>query len=388
MRQGQQNPSDSSTNFFWVIVIIIGTGLIVWWFEKQYIVTGLFYIRIYEIFGVQTVMQVVNDLARVLHLPPVDLSSLTDALNYMSTAGWKEVGFDNVIELSDTVGNWLKYPFAFITAILALFLYFRHSGNAFRKVFNMQTLRNSEYKLWPQITPVVKLDLVNTPLHKGPWAVAKLPLDYCKEHNLIRVETQKSKLVWTIIPSSAQRIFIMQLGPLWRGLNALPIHLQALLVIFLARTHKDSKVADDLMDQIAASSASGKLNFSGVREQLRKYQNSRILAWVIPRHAYVGTVMARLLEIGRSDGVLAAAEFLWLKPLDRRMWYMLNSVGRQTPVIEVAGLFSHWLAEKKLGCALRVPTIKMAIEALDEDIKQTLYIAEGETWQQLINNAA
>ena len=59
-----------------------------------------------------------------------------------------------------------------------------------------------------------------------------------------------------------------------------------------------------------------------------------------------GILIASLLEMARIDGVLASAEFLWLKPVDRRMWYMLNCVGRQTAVAEIAGLFAHWQAEK------------------------------------------
>ncbi len=387
MRQGQQNQSDPSSNFFWALVIVFGVVLILWWKQKEAIISAVFYLRLYEIFVIDIFAKTINEVAGLLHLPTLNLSSLKADLQYITATPWSQVGFEDLASVSGSVGNWMKYPLAIFSAGLAFFLYFKHSGGNLRKVYTMESLKLVEDKNWPQITPVIKLDLVKQPLDKGAWAIARLPLTYCKEHNLIRVEPQQGKLTWVVIPTAAQRIFVMQLGPLWRGLNALPIHVQALLVIFLACAHKDRKIADALLSQIAASSADGKLNFSGVREQLRKYQSSRILAWVIPRHAYVGAMLARLLEIARSDGVLATAEFLWLKPLDRRLWFMLNSVGRQTAVIEVAGLFAHWLAEKKLGCALRVPTIKMAIDGLEADIKETLYIAEGETWQSF-NNAA
>ena len=387
MRQGQQSQGDSSSNFLWAMVIVIGVVLILWWKQKEAIVSTVFYIRLYEIYVVQVFANLINEVASLLHLPTLNISSISDDIAYITTTPWSQVSFDGLSKLSANVGSWTKYPLAVCSAVLAFFLYFKQSGQNFRKSYSMNSLKSVEDKNWPVITPVVKLDLVKQSLDKGAWAIARLPLDYCKEHNLIRVEPQQGKLVWTVIPSAAQRIFVMQLGPLWRGLNALPPHVQALLVIFLACAHKERKIADGLLSQIAASSASGKLDFSGVRELLRKYQSSRILAWVIPRHAYVGTLMARLLEIARSDGVLATAEFLWLKPLDRRLWYILNSVGRQVAVIEVAGLFAHWLAEKKLGCALRVPTVKMALEGLELDIKETLYIAEGETWQSF-NSAA
>ena len=65
-------------------------------------------------------------------------------------------------------------------------------------------------------------------------------------------------------------------------------------------------------------------------------------------NAYVYSFMATLLEVSRSDGVLASSEFLWLKPLDRRLWYVLNHVGRQTAVVEVAEQFLTGWLEKRL----------------------------------------
>ena len=86
--------------------------------------------------------------------------------------------------------------------------------------------------------------------------------------------------------------------------------------------------------------------------------------------------MASMLELARTDGVLASAEFLWLKPLDRKLWYMLNSVGRQTAVPEIAGAFAHWTAEKKTKRALRVPMVDEAAKSLEVAMKEIIYEAD------------
>ena len=322
----------------------------------------------------------INYVLTFFNLPPANTLSLHDALVYITSSHSSEVTFEQLSNMSSQVGKWWCYPFAFLSCLMGIALYIR-GDSGYRRTYNMKTFKELEHKNWLQITPVLKIDLVKQDIDKGPWAMARLPLDYCKDHNLVRVETVQNKLVWLLNPGPAQRAFVLQLGPLWRGLNSLPVHIQALMVIFLACGLREREVADRFLIQVAGSSGSGKLDFSGVKEQLYKYQNCRILAWVIPRHAYVGTIMATLLEIARSDGVLANAEFLWLKPLDRRLWYILNSVGRQTAVIEVAGLFAHWLAEKKLGCALRVPIVKEAITGLETEIKDTLYIREEDSWR-------
>ena len=104
--------------------------------------------------------------------------------------------------------------------------------------------------------------------------------------------------------------------------------------------------------------------------------NCDLIAKVVYRHAYVMTVMAAMLELSRCDGVLATSEFVWLKPLDRQLWYVLNDMGRQTPSIESAGVFAHLAAEKKFGRPLRVPMVDEAVVALGEALEEILYEPE------------
>jgi intracellular multiplication protein IcmP len=134
-----------------------------------------------------------------------------------------------------------------------------------------------------------------------------------------------------------------------------------------------------LLNQIAVSSTSDKLDFKGVRELVKKYKNTKFAKLAEHHHAYLLTVMATLLESARTDGVLATAEFLWLKPLDRPLWYMLNAVGRQTAFPEIGGAFAHWIAEKRMQRPLKVPMIDEAVKALDLAIKEIIYEPDDAT---------
>lgn len=151
-------------------------------------------------------------------------------------------------------------------------------------------------------------------------------------------------------------------------------------MFFSAKAQRQSDLAKELLEQIAASSVSGKLNFTTIEELALKCENSKLMKWIEARHAYVYSFMATLLQQARLDGVLASAEFLWLKPLDRRLWYVLNSIGRQTVVVEVAGPFAHWLAEKKLKRPLRTPVVSEAVHALEHSVQEILYIDESQRW--------
>ena len=66
--------------------------------------------------------------------------------------------------------------------------------------------------------------------------------------------------------------------------------------------------------------------------------------------------------------------------VDRRMWYMLNSVGRQTSTVEVSGVFSHWLAEKRMERAVKTPMVKEAVSAYKAALEEILYVDESELW--------
>jgi intracellular multiplication protein IcmP len=91
--------------------------------------------------------------------------------------------------------------------------------------------------------------------------------------------------------------------------------------------------------------------------------------------------MASLLELARTEGVMATAEILWLKPLDRRMWYVLNNIGRQVSFVECAGPIAHWLSEKKLNRPLRIPLVEGAVTAMQLALDDVLYIEEKERWR-------
>ncbi len=133
-----------------------------------------------------------------------------------------------------------------------------------------------------------------------------------------------------------------------------------------------------MLSQISRSTEQGKLNFSGTQQLLKKYGDHKNVQQTVERHAYQFTVMASMLEFARLDGVLASADFLWLKPVDRKMWYMLNSIGRQTAFSEVAGAFCHWQSEKELGKKINVPMVKEAVTSLDEAINNILYVPDEE----------
>jgi intracellular multiplication protein IcmP len=162
----------------------------------------------------------------------------------------------------------------------------------------------------------------------------------------------------------------MQLGPYWEGFEHCSPPAYALAGVFMARMNRDRDAANLILHTIDRTYVSGKPDFSVARPIVKKYQNTEAVQEIIAKHAYVLTVISSLLAAARDDGVVPSSEFLWLKPIDRRLWYMLNCIGRQTPYAEVGGPFAHWRAEKVMGRRSLVPMIDEAIRALEIAIKE------------------
>lgn len=372
----QQQGGDRSLDFLWLIVLIVGSFLLLWYFGKTYIAMIVFTIKLYEIDLIYFVMGYWGKLIDAFGFPLPNLSALTAWTDFIHKSYGATVDFSVLANLSTAVGKYLRFPVMIALTLMGVTLYFGSSSQRFRRVYNMQQLKFEERSNWPQITPVIDVDLLKAPLDDPPWAMAQDPMRFCKKYHLINEEIRDGKTLATLRHGAAYRVLSLQVGPRWRGINALPNYLQALIAIFATRIAGDKRAADDLVEKIAASSSKGKIEFFNTKELLLKHLDAKPVAKIIRLHGYVTTVMASLLAASREAGVLSTSEFIWLKPMDRRMWYMMNSVGRYTAVSEIVGAFAHWQAERKLGLPLMTPMVEEAVKGLEIALSEILYKPE------------
>ncbi|OJA00451.1 hypothetical protein BEV13_03575 [Rickettsiella grylli] len=365
----QQQSADNSLAPLWIILCIFLLGWLLWAFFHTQIVAFALQIKFWESRLIAWVIPTETQL-------PLDIHRLIPS----------HVSFSQLLDVSSVLGHYLRYPIMLLLVVFALIIYFSHVNLQFKKFYTMQTLAEAERKNWPQISPVIKLDLVKEDIDKGPWAMALSPMQFAKKYHLLHEEKIIPSMTMTakkhnqrtvsIKREAARHIFIMQCGEYWQGIDALKPATKALFAIFAARANRDRDGALKVLLQIAESTFYGRLNFSGVDALLSKHKNTHTVQRVIYHHAYVLTVMASMLEWARKDGVLATADFLWLKPTDRILWFMLNSVGRQTAFAEVSGPFAHWNVERAMGRRLMMPRVEEAVNGLEAAVKDTLYIPD------------
>jgi intracellular multiplication protein IcmP len=374
-QQQGQGGGNESLDFLWIVAVLVIGVVAVWYFYSAQITSFVFWIRLYEIKLINWVVEPLKTFFEFLNLP----FPSTDALNawerYIKTRPAK-VPFSLVAQVSYVVGAYLRFLTLLVLGLLGLYIFRKHIGLKFKSIFSMLTLKKAEQEVWPQSRPTLALNLLKDDISKGPWAMALTTLAFCEKHQIIESQEIEGHWVGKLIEGPAYRVFSLQTGRLWMGPKHLKLHVKALFTIFAAKANHDSEVANKLLDQISASAGSSKLNFSGVQPLFDKYYNTEPVQHIIARHAYLLTIMASMLEQARTDGVLASAEFLWLKPLDRPLWYMLNSVGRRVAVPEISGAFAHWIAEKELGGAIRTPMVDSAIKGMRIELENTLYLPD------------
>lgn len=361
-QQQQSGSSDNSMAPVWIMILLFVTAFLLWKVGHQYIVSAIFAINMLQAKAVHFFLggeHLVNEMYLMQTLDP-------------SSVDWSQLMF-----LSKNVGNFTRYPIIIVFLLFVLLLYKSNVVMKYRKTHNMKTLQQQEQNNWTAIMPVVNVDLVSEDINKGPWAMALTPMEFARKYKLLRKEDKLldnplpgMEMTASIRKGDAKRVFTLQLGPYWDGFEYAPPQARALAAVFLARINRDRNAATTILETLNRTYAQGKIDYSVADATLRKYKNEANIQEIIGKHAYLLTVLASLLENARLDGVVPSSEFLWLKPTDRRLWYMLNCVGRQTPFAEVAGPFAHWKAEKAMGRRSLVPMIDEAIKALEIAIKE------------------
>lgn len=367
---GQSDPSGGGGDknafaLLWVIALIMGVGFLIWWFYSEQLKLAFLYLRKWE-----------------AQFAALFTDRLDNLIQELSVASPSDVTMEAAAYVSNEVGSFLMYPAIGLLILMGLYLLKNHSYLRWHTKHSMDSLARQEQKNWPQISPVVPLDLVEQDVNKGPWAMSLNPMEFAKKYKLLHVEkVSDPRAQWrgsenyraTLDKERTYRVLVSQMGPIWQGANRLPPHAKALFAIFCARIEHQPDEARSYIYELAAEAAKGEMHYKRTDEFLKKYGNAKAVQMCLKRHAYVYTVMASLLELARTDGVFASADFLWLKPLDRNLWYILNTVGRQVAPAEVAGPWAHWLAEKEMHRALSVPMIDEAIKGLEFALSLIVY---------------
>lgn len=398
---GPQDQGGEKNTYYilWMIALVVLVGGLIWYFFDTQLKMFFIALRKYELIAIYAVLAFLPYDLFARFLPwfsiPDFSQQVAEDLILVRQITSQNISLEIAEALSNEVGEFIRYPASLLMVGLAWYVYHNHILMRFTRKHNMKTLVESENPSWPQIRIVNKIDLLKEDLDSGPWAMAMTPMQFAKKYKLITVDfaekvgsgfskTEAPEFKVTLNRLRAERAFSAQLGQPWRSVAAMAPYRRAIFAVLAAKGCRDSKKALDLIAQLAGSAGDGKLDLRGADELWQAHYKNNLVERVCKQHGYESTVMAGMVQLAREDGVLASADFLWVKPIDRRLWYVLNNVGRQTPAAEVGGIFCHWYNELALKRPLSVPVVEAAVDALELALSEVIYVPDEKERQEIM----
>jgi len=289
------------------------------------------------------------------------------------------VTWGQLLLVAGEVGRFVRWPVVTVCGLLIAFIATRPRAGRFVRVMDFNALKQRNAALWPRTKPVSDIDLIQAHPDRGPWARAKSPIQFAVEHGLLRdvsgdvVGEAVAYANYQIDEAKAAGVMAAQLGAPWpEDVQQLPFMVRALFAAFAAYIARDKANADILLDQMGrtfrekTARQPHRMHLAGMDSQvLDAYGDEPLVLEVIEKHHYVTTVMSVLLAVARErSGILATADFIWLKTVERRLHYALNQVGRRTSWVEASGIRSHLDAEQIAGQSIAAPQIDTAVTGL------------------------
>jgi intracellular multiplication protein IcmP len=389
----QKNEPDQSFSLLIMGGFIFAMLWLIWHFFKHPILEVMRWVRFSEMWLVNLFVanryDVCLDWLRNAKFadpnPSPDMIGLTNncfGVSYLQSVpaedirGYYTLSADGVGSIERGVMNYLRWPFALLFACIGFYIMYVSPRNKFKTQHNLESFIKIQAGVWPVISPIVKFNPINTsarapgdpvPTKMPLFAEALSPEEWIAFHSIGITNNIPDR-------DATRRAFLLQLGPRWTGsFSGLPMYMKAIIAACALKGSQKREESDNLLGRISTFwSASGKLKLdmklaSEIESILKDPKTGGLALTVANQHAYRTTAMLEVLRWARSrGGVLAPAQFLWLRGTDRPLWYALNNLGRRAFLMEGAGAMAHFMAEKNAHKPLPIPRIDTATVTLNQ----------------------
>jgi len=273
-----------------------------------------------------------------------------------------------------------RWVFVIILGIMGIWAYTRGPGTNNVSVFNLDAFLKFQSKAFPVIAPFVNFNPSKQPPRApGSPVPAELPL-------FAEALGPEEWLAYEQVPipdgvideKKCFAAFAKQLGPRWKGPNKLPPYQQILLAGFCLKASRKRDEADDVMGRLALCWSKEKgLDLSKdrkligyARKVLRNKELTHSVMKQCKQHAWQTTALLRALLVAREEGgVMAPAQFVWLRGHNRQLWYPLNNLGRQSAHMEAIGAMAHFRLERRARRPIPVPKVGEAVKSISDYMK-------------------
>jgi intracellular multiplication protein IcmP len=363
--------SNDDQSIFNLIVILIGVGLgsyLVWNTYHGQISAGVMALRHQE-------MLLLDHVTKRF--------KLADA--QMMRADPYDVTLHDLYGISHAIGLFWRIPACIFIVALAALCTVRAAPARYKRAFDLDTLFKEQVITFKAAAAFLDRKLRLTRLPAGD----PRPADYALtgEEWIDRYALDASGVFDDV---RARGGLARQLGPRWTGPDRASPAVQALFVVFALHLAEQREAATMLLGRLSTSlggddggSREGpdtalpipEVLAGEVAQLLEDREHFEQAREMCGGHAYTAPALMTLLNVARiRSGVLAPAQFAWLKLVDRPLWYALQSLGFETEGtgrylhpnarVEALGARDHWAVERATGAPVTKPDLDRAIEAL------------------------
>lgn len=364
--------SENAVGWFILGCVFVALFALFWYYNEYKVKSAIRWVRWSEMWVWSLVLD--DDYTVNYNGTPVHYDTWLDGIPLLTEA---QLTDDNMAVIATLAMAPIKLPVAILLGLLGLWCLKCGPGTNNRRKMNLDSLIGTQAKNFPVIAPFVKFNPSKQPPRApGAPVPAELPL-------FAEALGPEEWLAYNSIPipdgnvdrQASYMAFAQQLGPRWAGWEKLPPYKQILLACFCLKASRKRKEADSMIGRIAQCWSFEKgLNLKSDRKLLGDaravLRNKELSSLVLRRanqHAFHSTAMLRALATAREEGgVLAPAQFVWLRAFDRTLWYPLNNLGRQAFHMEAFGAMAHYKIEKMTQRPIPRPKVEAAIDTIVE----------------------
>lgn len=323
--------------------------------------------------------------------------------------------------------------FLIILTLMALHVRATDIGKKYRRSFTMESYIKHMAKFHPHLRPLAHLRLDKGNMFEGPIPVKDTYIKFALRHELLRDVTGKVVAVAPVHQcfyfdgAKAEQVFKQQLGarwtakqdltpngetpplPIWRRVliklklsehrpalmrfPELKDYEMGLLGVLSAMVCQERPSAIAAIEQMQTTFRARKVGGYSIncqlgRELVAVHWSDKRVQSIVRRHAYVNTLFPAMLvkatiptEIGVGSGEFCSAKYIWLKPMNRTLFYSMHQVGLREANLEAAGPFLHRQLEEKNDFAMAEVSMDEVVNALRKClVKEAWLTRKNEFW--------
>lgn len=330
----------------------------------------------------------------------------------------KDYGWPAAKLLIGTISHTLTLIFVPLILLRLREIRKTHIINRFVRRFNLKKLVDLNSNRYAAIASIRGEDLLKTPIHEGPLAIARQPIDFALENHLVIVQKRRiagetiramlgtneatvdapkgkpikgwtpKKMRWSVkerrrvMPHPARcqldkratdALLTKQLGGPF-NVKSLDRFERCALAILLTANVVSLGKARELALRLALSyqrkdkkgNHNPTINDRGVDDIIKQHISNSRIRDITKKHAFKTTVFMALLEASWKRGIFTVSEFLWLKGTNRCLYLSLCCLGGDRPFAEALGPWAHYMLESRTGKAITTPCVEAGTDGLEK----------------------